>query len=353
MESLTVWNGSLANRSESAKFQYTHYFQRFAEWTGKTPDELRELKWQEDQSSKPWERNQVENLARKYLGSIEEQYSCSTQKAVLNAIRSFFSANGLKLNLTRNDRPVGCAKGSRVPKREEIKTIVDNTESLRNRALILFLKDSGLRQSDVAKLKWRDLKDYDDGFFGVEIETKKKGILARAFIGAETSRILFLYKEKRIQGTEKIAPENNIEEHAIFALYDNPKKTLKPRLMSWEVLRSIPSGIEGLSAHGLRKFWEQNSHYEHEAYQKQMNGRALTEVEKAYFWKETDELLQMYKNNYDQLRIQERGISQNLFEAQMQNKDRRIQQLENELLELRGNLIELRNMIKEIASKQG
>lgn len=303
--SVKVWKATLANRAGSTRDKYLFFFEGFVKATGLTPDQLREMKYQENLTAKPWERSQVENLLRKHLQEMEEaEYSCNTRKLAYNAVKSFFAANGMRLNLDRNDKPSGCAFGSKTPNEEEIRQIVNATEYLRNRVLILFLKDSGLRESDVVKPRWKDLEDYGEGFMGFTIETEKKKVKARSFIGPETTEVLRLYKEKRLKGTLKIPPEQNIGEHPVFALLTDPTKPMQPAVVSQEIGHIISlTGLEGVTGHGLRKFWEQNSKYEKLAYAKQMNGRALTDVERSYFWKETPELLAMYKANYRNLMI--------------------------------------------------
>lgn len=341
MESLQLWTNSLATRAEGTRHQYFLHFSKFLEWTGMSADELREMKFQEDQASRPWERSKVENMVRTYLQAIENRYSCSTRKLAFNAVKSFFACNGMCLNLTPSDKPSGCAFGSRVPTKEDVRAMSNGTESLRNRALMLFLKDSGLRESDLAKLKWKDLKDYGEGFLGFEIQTKKGKTKARGFVGPETTEALRLYKEKRLNGTRKILPEQNIEDHPVFALEDKTEKAMRPAFMSEKVGNVIRLvGLEGVTAHGLRKFWEQNMHLEKLAYQKQMNGRALNDVERAYFWKETEELFEMYKANYHNLTIAKqefREVEERLrreYERETKTLKERIYELEQKNLEL-------------------
>jgi len=346
MEAQTVWESSLANRAEGTRWQYLTHFKRFVEWTGLTLDKLREMKYHEDQTAKPWERNQVENLVRQYLQTLEEkEYSCSTQQLSYAAVKSFFEAQGMPLFLKRQDRPSGCAFGSKTLTHEDIRQLKNAAEYLRDKALIMFLKDSGLRESDVAKLLWRDLKDYGEGFMGFEIQTKKKKTKARGFIGPEATEILELYKQKRLQGTKKVPPEKNLMDHPVFALFANPTKSARPAFMS-EILGSIIRlvGIEGATPHGLRKFWEQNIHVEKIAYQKQMNGRALTEVERAYYWKETPELLEIYKANYRDLRVEKqefREVEDRLrgdYEKQIAGLREQIGELERKNSELKQRL---------------
>jgi len=225
-----------------------------------------------------------------------------------------------------------------VPVAEEIKRTVNATESIRNRALILFLKDSGLRESDVAKLKWRDLRDYGEGYRGFVLETKKGKIKARGFIGPEATEVLRIYKNKRIEGTKKLAPEDNIQDHPVFASIEQPEKRMKPITMSVMLGRAIKlAGVEDCTPHGFRKFWEQNTHFEKEAYAKQMNGRALDDVERSYFWKEIPELLEMYKANYRNLKIEKqefRETEERLrreYERELESRDREIEELKRRL----------------------
>jgi len=298
------------------------------------------------QTAKPWERSQVENLVRQYLQSLaEKEYSCSTQQLSYAAVKSFFEAQGMPLFLKRQDRPSGCAFGSKTLTHEDIRQLKNAAEYLRDKALIMFLKDSGLRESDAAKLLWRDLKDYGEGFMGFEIQTEKKKTKARGFCGPETSEILELYKQKRLQGTKKIPAEKNLMDHPVFALLADPTKPFYPALMS-NILGGIIklARIDGATPHGLRKFWEQNMHVEKIAYQKQMNGRALTEVERAYYWKETPELLEIYKANYRELRIEKqefREVEDRLrgdYEGQIAGLRKQIGELERKNSELKQRL---------------
>ncbi len=345
--SIKVWEETIANRAESTKQDYRKHFKCFVEWSKLTPDELRDMKWHEDQASKPWERTRVENFVRQYLQYLQsvKEYSCNTQRCFYTAIQSFFDANGVPLNLKRQDRPIGCAFGSKTIKQEELRRIFNAAESLRDKALVMFLKDSGLRLSDVAELDWRDLKEYLDGFMGFEMQTVKKKKKARGFIGSETISILKIYKRKRLEGTKKILPEKNLEEHPLFSLHSDPEKRLKPEYISaliGDIIRL--AAIDGATPHGLRKFWEQNIKVENIAYQKQMNGRALTESERAYFWKETDELFEIYRSNYDNLRIEKqdfKDVTERLrreYETETKPLRERTEKLERENFALKQRL---------------
>jgi len=306
-DSTRIWKHKLATLAENTRIGYIRYFRKFIDFVGINPDELREMKYLEDSECKPWERQKVENLVREFLRHEEERgLSCGTRVTEILAISHFFKANGLKLNLDSSDYPRGCGFGSKIPTHEEIRRIVDALEDIRLKAFVLMLKDTGLRSSDVLNLKWNEIKEYSDGFYGFKVITKKKGVPARAFFGHETANVLKLLREKRLKGTDKIPPEPEHEllNHPVFATYINPSKPMERRFIHkkfYKVTKLL--GLEDITLHGLRKFWEQNFHTEHPAIKKQFNGRTLSDDERAYYLKTDEELLEIYKSQYPNLEI--------------------------------------------------
>lgn len=342
-DALEIWKDTLSNRPESTKQLYLRTLHRFLEWTGVSANEVRQLKLEEEQdpNKKPWQRTEVENLVRRYLGWLESQgKSGGTRRAALTAIRSFFKAQQLPLRLNREDFP-DCAymHASSVPSREDVKKMLDACTCIRDRALILFLKDSGLRESDLPQLQWKDLKEYPEGFVGFKLETKKKHVKARGFVGPETIEVLEIYKRSRLQGTQKIPPEENLMEHPVFSLLYDGSKPFQPKSMSDCIGRVIErAGLKekGLTPHGLRKFWEQNVHTEKPSYAKQLNGRKLDAMEKSYEWKATEELFNIYRENYPNLRLRE-SVSEEVeklrqeYETELKNLRNRLNIMSREL----------------------
>jgi len=339
-DSVRVWMNSLTNRAEGTRKVYLSHFTRFVAYIKKTPDELRRLKWQENQSAKPWERSQVENYVRDYLAYMErdEGLSCSYAQGAYASIRSFFTKNGMPLNMDANDIPDGVSFGSAVPSSGQVKQIVDAAGTLRYRALILFLKDSGLRIGDVLRLKWRDLNGVEEGFYGFEIITKKRKAPANGFVGPETSDALRHYREKRLQGTRKIPREQNVEENFLFCARTQPTTALTVSAVSkniGDIIRRLR--FKDLKPHGLRKFWEQNVQVEQPVYKKRLNGRKLTKYEATYLEQNPKDLFTVYKENYDNLRVFEQPvIRQDEIEAIVEKRvEARVAALQNELDRMR------------------
>jgi len=330
----------LSNRAEGTRRNYLEHLERFCEYVGKTPDELRQMKWLENQSEKPWERNEVENLVRAYLSHLErvEGLSCSYAQGAFYAIRSCFIKNGMPLNMDGNDMPEGVSFGSAVPSSDQVRQIVDAAGTLRYRALILFLKDSGLRISDVVRFKWGDLTRVEEDFYGFQIVTKKRKAPASGFVGPETSDALRHYKEKRLQGTRKIPREQKIEEHFLFCARTQPTTALTVSAVSkniGDIIRRLR--FTDLKPHGLRKFWEQNVQVQQPVYKKRLNGRKLTKYEAAYLEQNPKDLFMVYKANYDNLRVFEQPvIKQDEIEAIVERRvEERVAYLQGELAEVK------------------
>lgn len=359
-DAIEVWMDGLANRKESTRELYRQNFERFCEWARKTPDELRRLKFEEDQKEKPWERTQVENLVRKFMEYLTNEVGLTNLNNPYYSIRSFFSSNGLPLNLNGGDAPINrSSQGSTVPSAKDVKRVINSCEYLRDRCMVLFLKDSGLRTSDLEAIMWGDLQPMGDGYFAFEIVTKKQSVLARGFIGPETSKILELYKGKRLTGTRKRPAEEDIEEHPVIAKMTkgkNPKthgsKPLEARVMTARlshIFKLAGMRKKGVSAHGLRKYWEQHVHAKKESYVKQLNGRALTRSEKAYDWLTREQLFDIYKENYDDLRVlSETVISKDEIERIV---EKRVQERMRGFANLRDEVDDLKRIVKELLEK--
>lgn len=234
IDSYKYWLAQLEGKSESTKELYTIYFGKFLEYTNLTPNHLIELQRKAmEGDGDPREDQVVESMVRKWLADMKGVKSAGTRKAMLTAVRSFFTLNFHPLRMLRSDVPQGESVGSRIPEKDEVIHIAD-AGKWKYRAAVMFLKDSGLRISDVVKVMWEDKVDLGDGFWNFNLVTQKKHVQACAFVGPETTRLLeqFPTKTGRIFRTAKEHMDDQVN-HLI-------KK----------------AGIQGVSAHGLRKYFK-------------------------------------------------------------------------------------------------
>ena len=232
----------------------------------------------------------------------KQGYGLGSRRIAYSSIMSFFDHNQYPLRMKSGDRPSGEGLGSRIPEKAEVLKLVNTAKSRRHRSVILFLKDSGLRLSDVVKLKWKDIRDYGEGFWGFKLITRKRGVKALAFIGYETTESLKQLKRK----SERIFPMT--------------AKTLSNAI---SVLIEEAALEPGLSAHGLRKFF--NAELQSARVPKEWRYIMMGKKFGVYDENRITKLLQAYKENYQTLTIF--GVG-----------EKRVRDLEKEVADLRAEL---------------
>jgi integrase len=251
----------------------------FLEWSGKTPNGLISMQRKAMRGNgDPRLNHEVENLVRKWISYLGESKKPATCRTALNAVRNFFMANEHPLRILRKDIPQGATQGSNVPEREDVIKMAD-ASTWKYRAIIMFLKDSGLRISDVVRLRWEDMQDMGDGFWHFTIETEKKGIVAMSFVGPETTRVLARAQKK---------------EGRIFPA--------RPQFVTKKLSQAIKScGLTGIYGHGLRKYFYASMQEARvpEHIILLMMGKKSSE----YGQRRVSELLKYYKDAYSKLGI--------------------------------------------------
>jgi len=279
IDSYQYWLDQIEGKSASTKELYTIYFRKFLEYVKLTPNELIELQRKAmEENGDPRENHVVESKVRAWLASMKGVKSPATCRSMLNAVRNFFALNLHPLRLLRSDTPQGDSVGSRIPEREEVIRIAD-AGKWKYRAAVMFLKDSGLRISDVVKICWEDKVELGNGFWNFNLVTQKKQVQACAFVGPETTRLLEQFKTKtgRIFGTTS----------------HNMGKQLNRIILRTK--------IEGVSAHGLRKYFVTSM--EHERIPKDYYLHMMGKKSSVYSEKRRSTLFEAYRKAYGELAI--------------------------------------------------
>ena len=252
----------LLSKASGTREKYLFYFQRFLERWGLSADELFEMRLKDLRSGDPLNFGRIERWVKAWCRElVEAGYSPGTCRLAAHAVKSFFKALNLPLNLKASDLPKGESSGSRIVLREEILALWDacgGEFKKRNRAILMFLKDSGLRISDVVALtvgQYRGAKtiynEFGEPFKVFEpIQTKKTGSLAFVHIGPEAIKAVddyLRYREEREGPLPPGAPLFSTREgdfmqpDAITMVFNRLRRSL---------------GREGyrISPHSLRKF---------------------------------------------------------------------------------------------------
>ena len=191
------WQEELKSLAPTTKNGYMHYFKAFLTWLNVTPEELYlwQLRLNQDGDQRT-NREIVHKFVEYYKIRIaKDGLKGSTIHRMSMSVQSFFASNNLEWPIRTRDLPPSNPVGARVILLDEIRKLwdlVSNENKLRNRAILMMLKDTGLRRGDITKM---NVEDYlgsqvlktDQGTFRVykPYETENTGKLAYIHLGPE------------------------------------------------------------------------------------------------------------------------------------------------------------------------
>jgi integrase len=255
------------SKSEGSKRLYTWHLYKFCKYTGKKPNELIALK-----------RNQAEKLSQMYADSLSK-VSPRYSNLAIAVLKAFYLANGFKrgkaLELETYHTPVRFRMTPEyVPTKSEVYVMADSACSMRDRAIILTMFSTGLRNSTLRAIRHKDvgeelIKNQTNVMIPIypqmkEIEPNacKGGIPYYTFTSDEATQALKLYLKERegrydyIDGSEPLfcSEYNQIHQEA------RRRKTLTSREVQIVVKSAARrSGIaewKAVHPHCLRKAYE-------------------------------------------------------------------------------------------------
>ena len=189
---LQYWQNELATKGEATKQKYRQYFNEFLTFIGKTPDELIVQRQQDLLNPDRKIQRRIESQLLAFIAKKKQDgYAVATQQLYFASIRSFFEIHYFPLIMRRGDYPKGDSNGVKRATKEAILKVLNNKKA-RNKVttipIILFMKDSGLRISDVRRLNYEDIANQlesGETVIQINIITQKTKRLAKTFIGEE------------------------------------------------------------------------------------------------------------------------------------------------------------------------
>jgi len=257
-----TWVEELGNRAKSTRRSYLLYFNRFIERWGMGPEELYELRLKTIKSTDPRDHRHLERMVNTMIKEMRDKgFKTQTCLMLRKAMQSFFEAQELELNFRAKEKPRGSVNGSWVVMPNQIRIMYDNMVfeyKTRNRAILMGLKDSGLRISDVSALDVgdylgaREVKVNDEIFkiFRDPAETQKMGINAYIHLGPEAvSEIDKYLNERRDMG-------DTLTGNSPLFMSDDGIRLSADAIKSFFMRMKKYLGDDGgkISAHSLRKF---------------------------------------------------------------------------------------------------
>ena len=295
-----LWRKS---RSEASRRAYLRQVYLLSMSTGLTPDDLIKLP-----------KRKIEEFVQEYADQYNDgRHSIRYVNNVIHLLKGFFKANGFKraraLEIESHYMPSRYRKRPEyIPKKHEIYAMADAACSLRNRALVLTSYSSGLRNSTLRAVLYRDVEEelrrgVDNIMIPVYPEMKlidpnacKNNIPYYTFICDEATQALRLYLREREEKYGKIMPYE-----PLFASDYNqvPREKRGSKIMSARQLQQVvkqtakKAGLpqwQFVTPHCLRKAFETVLHSElvdggrlDPKIQEFLMGHILPGTEDAYF----------------------------------------------------------------------
>jgi len=337
-----IWFQDLNTKAPTTKREYLRNIVKFLDRWETTPDELYSMRMTDMESDDPRDAKQIERMVKTQMSELRASgYSAETCKQLRKSVKSFFESQEIDLSFKAKDSPRGASNGSRIALPEEVREMYDNMVfgfKIRNRAIVMFLKDTGLRVSDVVSV---DVGDYlsarvvENGagesfrVFRDPEETQKMKVNAYVHLGPEAVAAIDEYLEERRQRGEVFQEDTPLFLHrrAGERITDSGIKSVFFRVKKW-------LGDKGYkkSAHSLRKFHRTRLEGGGmpEGWVKILQGKQADVYQQP---QHTGELTEMYVKCYDRLRVFGEQASTQKLDEQAQ----RIAELERLLDEERTN----------------
>lgn len=144
---------SRRSKSSATRRNYLHHIRNFCLWLRVQPDELTQMP-----------KQKAEQLIQKYADSYNnDNYSRRTINSIITTLKTLYQVNGYRgshqLNIEIYYTPKRYRKTKEyIPQKHEVYLMADNAGSLRDRAVILSIFSSGIRNSTLRAILYKDIK---------------------------------------------------------------------------------------------------------------------------------------------------------------------------------------------------
>jgi len=348
-EAMRIWEKDLYSKALNTQKLYVRYFTQFLDYYDLTGDDFYEevVEAVKKRYEKPRLYRGVHVKVKNYMAELRRSgKSASTCKQVYKSVRSFLESQGIEeFSLRAKDKPKGESEGQRLILPDQICEIYDKAGAefqVRNRAIVMFLKDSGLRISDTVNLNVGDYVDAETSLNEAgepfkafaPFETQKMKVIAHIHIGPESVKAIDDYLNERRRNKLSVDAGS-----PLFLMRNNERFTTNAMTVIMRRL-SKKLGKSGyrISAHSLRKFHTTMLESAMpRSYVGKLQGKKASGSMGPYEKPEEipGELLKFYMKGYTRLRIfgEEIETKKKLTEISKENRDlkERLKEIEIQL----------------------
>ena len=291
--------------------------------------------------------------------ALSHNSSRGSLKVMLHALKAFYSMNDVILNWHKLFRMLPEQKKTRgdIPyTTEQLRTVLSTFKNPKWRAIIHFIASSGVRVGFVEELKMKHLERIGDNCRSVVVyaDTKDEYI---TFIHQEAVKALDEYFETRKKNGEILTPES-----WVFVGLEMSNKPMTARRISTQMCRNVRMFLERGEmvdgryrtsvVHGIRKrfntIMKDNDSINKSHIEKMLgHSQSSIKLDSVYHKPTTERMFVEYQKAIPQLVIDDSyrlEISLKQSEDELKrlqdDKDRKIQSLENQMFEIQKNLAE-------------
>lgn len=254
-ESVRQWLSAISARgtgSDKTQALYPTFLCYFLNFAKLTPDELI--------SVAESEMRRLQQLVDEYTARNDKAgLSRSTTGTVINTVRSFLRENYIDIRRIKGPKVFAGHRRSLVTK-DELKKFMTYA-SVRLRAFVTTMKDSGMGPIDILKFKYGDIrKDFEAGKAPIKISLirTKTRVEFDTFLGPDAIKYLKDYLELRQRGTEKIPPETLDDNSPLFRSLRKPQEPITYPSIHQEFQRTRKKAGTKFVIYDLRRFFSTN-----------------------------------------------------------------------------------------------
>lgn len=351
----------LASKADATKKSYVPNFNRFLKRWDLTAGLLYEMRKRDQVSSEPVDRKRIEGMVKTSMKEMTKNgYKASSASMIGKAVSSFLSTMDMDLKLKSKDKPQGEVKGKRAATKTQILLIYNAMVYrfyLRNRALLLIEKDSGLRASDISTMDYgywllaeTILNKNGESFkvFDPEL-TQKMKVLAYIHLGPESVAAIEEYLNDRQDEGEILT-----EDSPLFINSDGYRLTAD-RISHIVRYRCKKLKLRNISGHSNRKFHKTRlegtgmaKDWINKLQGKKADEYSLPEDDPSNKYPGFSMLTERYINGYYALRVLEKPIDERENERLREELERVRAQTPPELTTMGDRLNVMENKIVQI-----
>jgi len=254
---------------------YMRAVHRYAEFIGMTPDELIKDRFNDLNNKNVMERRKHEDTAMRFFGLLSKQFARMSSVVQLQAVKTFYKANHATLDMKMPK--TWTEHHDKVPTLDEVKQMVEVSNSTLQRAILLVSAQSGQRAGVICSLRYgmvREILEENKHPASIEITPNLKDRFGNLinkhrasynfFVGKDSIDAIKNYLRTRENTFGKIqdddflfVSEKPFRGQAVPLDQDAVNKLVKRAAIVAKLMKVPQRGKRAsIHHHCLRKFWQ-------------------------------------------------------------------------------------------------